>query len=132
MQVNGSALATARFIHAQECLNEAETLICAEKYKGAANRAYYAVFHSMRAVLAFDGFDSKKHSGIIAQFRKEYIKTGVFDIKISDVIEKLFSVRTGSDYDDFYAVSKEECIEQFENAKYMIDVIKKYLDEIIL
>jgi uncharacterized protein (UPF0332 family) len=32
----------------------------------------------MRAVQALDGFDSKKHSGVISAFRKDYIKTGIF------------------------------------------------------
>ena len=39
-------------------------------YRSAANRAYYAIFHAMRAVLALDGVDMKHHSGIISEFRK--------------------------------------------------------------
>ena len=34
--------------------------------KSVANRSYYAVFHAMRAVLAFDKIDLKRHSGIIS------------------------------------------------------------------
>lgn len=44
-------------------------------YKGAANRSYYAIFHTMRSVLALDQIDFSKHSGVSAYFRKEYIKT---------------------------------------------------------
>jgi len=41
-------------------------LLAGESYRSAANRAYYAIFHAMRAVLALDGVDMKHHSGIIA------------------------------------------------------------------
>ncbi|MDQ3019979.1 MAG: hypothetical protein M3R36_05330 [Bacteroidota bacterium] len=32
------------------------------------------MFHSVRALFLFDKFDSKKHSGIISYFNKNYIK----------------------------------------------------------
>ena len=62
----------------------------------------------MRAVLALDGFDSKKHSGIIAEFRKNYLKTEILPKELSPMIDGLVETRQGSDYDDFYIISKEE------------------------
>lgn len=89
-------------------------------YKTVANRSYYAVFSAMRAVLALDGFDSKKHSGIIAEFRKNYLKTGLLPKELSPIIDALVEIRQGSDYDDFYVVSKTEVEEQLENAKVLL------------
>ena len=37
--------------------------------------------------------------------------------------------RETSDYDDFYIASKEEALEQLNNAKAIIEVIRKYLEE---
>ncbi len=105
-------LSNVRFEHAKECLETAKNLIALNDYKTAANRSYYAVFHAMRSVLAFDGIDMKHHSGIISEFRKLYIKTGIFDIKLSNFITKLFNVRNDSDYDDFYIISKDKVLEQ--------------------
>ena len=51
------ALSQARMEHAAECLSAAESLLASGSYKSAANRSYYAVFHAMRAVLAFDEID---------------------------------------------------------------------------
>ena len=79
-------LSKVRVEHSQDALEEAELLFRAEKYKGAANRSYYAVFHAMRAVLALDGYDSKKHSGVISEFRKLYIKTKIFSNDISNIV----------------------------------------------
>ena len=65
---------------ASKSLAAAKILIDAQAYKDAANRLYYCVFHAMRAVLAIDGFDSKKHSGVISAFRQKYMKTGIFQL----------------------------------------------------
>lgn len=65
------ALSKTRLAIAQERLDFAEKILELGDYKTVANRSYYAVFSAMRAVLALDGFDSKKHSGIISEFRKK-------------------------------------------------------------
>lgn len=121
------ALSHARLAHAEECLAAAENLLISGNYKSAANRSYYTVFHSMRAVLAYDEIDMKKHSGVIAEFRRMYIKNGVFARELSDIISTLFDVRTESDYDDFYVISKEEVTEQVANARFFFDQICQYL-----
>ncbi len=122
-------ISKARIAHAEDCLREAELLLNAEEYKGSANRAYYAAFHSLRAVLILDEFDSKKHSGIIAKFRENYLKTELFNQEISDYISSLFRVRSASDYDDFYIVSKTEAKAQLEKAKAILDQVKLYLSK---
>lgn len=122
-------ISKARIAHAKECLREAELLLDADEYKGATNRAYYAAFHSLRAVLILDELDSKKHSGIIAKFGEKYLKTEIFDKQISEYITSLFRIRTASDYDDFYIVSKEEAKSQFEKAKMIMRKVELYLSQ---
>lgn len=122
------ALSEARFTHAEECLESSKLLLENGNYKSAANRSYYAVFHAMRAVLAFDGIDMKHHSGIISEFRRLYIKTSVFNTELSNIISVLFNVRQDSDYDDFFIISKEEVVEQIASAEIFLTEIKKYLD----
>ena len=129
MRADGiQALSEARLAHAEECLDTAKKVIAIGDYKCAANRSFYAVFHAMRAVLAYDRFDSKKHSGVIAEFRRLYVKTGVFNIETSDIVSNLFDIRTNSDYDDFFIVSKEDVEEQVANAEKFVVEIKQYLD----
>ena len=68
----------------------------------------------MRAVLALDSFDSKKHSGIIAEFRKNYLMTEILPKELSLIINSLTKIRQGVDYDDVYVVSKSEVEDQPE------------------
>ena len=109
------ALSQARLEHAVECLSAARNLLETGNYKSAANRSYYAVFHAMRAVLAFDEIDMKRHSGVISEFRRRYIKTEIFETRMSEIISVLFDVRTDSGYDDFFVISKADTAVQIEN-----------------
>lgn len=110
-------LSQYRIEQAERCIRSAKILADDEDYKGAANRSYYAIFHCMRSILALEGKDFSKHSAVAAYFRKEYIKTGIFAIEMSDIIKEAFDVRSDSDYDDYYLISKEEVLEQIENAE---------------
>ena len=78
---------------AKERLSYADEILKIGDYKTVANRSYYAVFSAMRAVLALDGFDSKKHSGIIAEFRRLYLKTEILPKELSETIDSLVEVR---------------------------------------
>lgn len=118
-----------RMEKAKEEYNAALVLLETKHYRAANNRAYYAIFHGMRSVLAFDGYDSKKHSGIIAEFRRNYIKTGVFDSSLSDIIGEASEIRNASDYDDMFIVSISETEEQVANAKIFLDAVEKYVNE---
>ena len=129
MDKSAIELSQYRYGQAQQCIRSAKILAQAEDYKGAANRSYYAIFHAMRSVLALEKIDFSKHSGVSAYFRKEYIKTGVFDIELSDIISSAFDVRSNSDYDDFYVISKEEVEEQIANAIKFCDCVKIFLDQ---
>ena len=50
------------------------------------NRSYYSIFHAVRSILAFEQFDSKKHSGIIAYFNQNFVSTGIFDKTFSKIL----------------------------------------------
>jgi uncharacterized protein (UPF0332 family) len=121
-------LAYSRIDQARECLQSAEALIRINHYKDAANRSYYCIFHSMRAVLALDGYDSKKHSGIISEFRKRYIKTEKFSTKFSDSIKDAFDIRTDSDYQDFYTILKADVQIQLQNANEFLKAVQEFID----
>ena len=120
-------LSKARLEHADECISAAKSLLKNGNFKSASNRAYYTVFHAMRAVLAFDKIDMKHHSGIIAEFRRLYIKTGIFDVELSRIISILSDSRNDSDYDDFFVVSKEEVSEQIKDAARFLKEIKAFV-----
>ena len=85
-------LALYRIEKAKECLENAEFSLEHSNYIVAINRSYYCILHAMRAVLALDGFDSQKHSGIISAFRQRYIKTELFPQLFPMLLERLLNL----------------------------------------
>lgn len=121
-----------RLERAEEDLQSAEELFIDGHYRGANNRAYYSIFHSMRAALALKSVDSSKHSGVIAEFRRLYIKEGLIPVEVSRMVGSAFTIRNASDYDDMFIASKAETEEQIENAKYVFEQISQYVRSIWL
>ncbi len=122
-------LSKYRFEIAGSDLKVAMLLYEQQEYRTSVNRSYYSIFHALRAVLALDGFDSSKHSGIIARFNEAYVKTGIFEKDISKKIATAYRIREKSDYQDFYIVSREEAQAQIEKAKNVLETIGNFLTE---
>ena len=80
--------------------------------------------------MALEGIDRKHHSGIITEFRKLYIKTGIFDARLSEISQTQSEYRTSSDYDDFFIISKSEVVEQVESAEEFLAKVTAYLQNI--
>ncbi len=121
-------LSRYRLDKAKEDLNTAIENLAHKHLSGSINRSYYCIFHAMRAILALDGFDSKKHSGVIAYFRQNYIKTNIFDKIYSEIIGMAFEIRNKNDYDDFVVIDIEEVNRQVDNARLFLEVVEHYLE----
>lgn len=86
-------LSKYRFQRAKENVTDAKLLLNEKSFASSVNRSYYAIFHALRAITALDGFDSAKHSGIIAYVNKEYVKTGIFYKQLSKILDTSFRLR---------------------------------------
>ena len=116
-----------RLSKAREYQRDAETSLRHEMYDTAANRSYYAIFHAMRALLALSGKDFRKHSGVISCFQMDYIKTGIFEKRMSDIVKSAFSLRTESDYEDFYVISHEDVVQQVADAHDFLEAVTEQI-----
>ena len=126
---NRKELMNYRLKMAKERLHSSKILLDNGSYKDSIGRSYYAMFTSVRALLAIEGQDFSKHAGVIAYFQKEFVKTGKFDKKYSKYISQAFQIRNNTDYADFFIVSMQDAKEQYERAKEFLEAIEKYLAE---
>lgn len=120
-------LANYRLSQSKENIEEADMLFNANKFKGASNRAYYAIFHAIKAILALEQKDFKKHSSVIAYFNQEYISKNIFPRELGKDITNIRLYREKSDYLDFYIITKEDCKIQIEKAKNIVRAVEEYL-----
>lgn len=122
-------LAVYRLEKSAECIETAKSDLENGFYSASVNRSYYAIFHSARAIMALDGEDRKRHTGVISYFQEHYIKTKIFDIELSDIIQDAFNMRQISDYMDFFVVSLQDVKEQLEGAEIFYKAVSEYITD---
>ena len=123
-------LALYRIERAKEEYETAELLYKKNKLLAANNRAYYSIFYSIRAVLAMERIDFKKHKDVLAYFNHNYVKTEIFPRKLGRKIVLASKVREDSDYDEEYEPSYETTSMQIETAKELTKLVEEYLHKL--
>lgn len=114
---------------ADERIIVSKTLLDGGHFRDSVNRSYYAIFSAIRALLSEDNVAFKKHSAVISYFRREYIKTGKFDVKFSDYVGGAFEFRNDCDYEDFVIASRQEAELQHQHAVEFLEAVKTFLEE---
>jgi uncharacterized protein (UPF0332 family) len=94
-RVNGAKLIDV----AKRNLSEMRTMFENRHYYGTVNRAYYAMFHAVSALLILDGKRYKKHKGVITAFGRDYAKAGLVPKEYAALLNKAYEARNKADYD---------------------------------
>ncbi|OKZ86780.1 MAG: hypothetical protein BHW09_05445 [Clostridium sp. CAG:245_30_32] len=129
MQKISKELAKHRLEQAKEDLEAGKLLYDKNFYKSANNRAYYSIFHSIKAVLALEPIDFKRHKDVLAYFNKNYINKEIFSRMMGRKIQNASAIREDSDYDDEFIVDADKTNEQLKTAEELIELVDKYIDE---
>jgi len=117
-----------RIQQAWAALEEADVLFEHGKTTfGAVNRAYYAMFYSVLAILQHMDKVPRKHSGAIALFDSEFVKKGIFPKKLSRDLHHAFESRQTSDYLAGSPICREDAEEIIQKARTFLEAMEKYL-----
>ena len=122
------ALVKYRMQLAHETLHESEILFNENSFRGTINRAYYAMFYSVLALLAIKELGTSKHSGAISLFDREFVKTGIFSKELSKNLRLAFDRRQTHDYGEIIEIDKDTTQLILENAKKFVKEVESYLD----
>jgi len=112
---------------AKNTLKIAKQLYEQDYYNDSVSRAYYAVFHSLQAILLTHSLSFSKHSGVIGAFNKEFIRKDIFPKDFHKMIERLFKDRQIGDYEYEEDLNSEDAKQDIANAENIIMSIEKYL-----
>lgn len=123
------ALISFRLQQAAETLEEAQVLLRESLYRGVANRAYYAMFYTVLALAASKSQIGSKHSGMIAFFDRDYVKTGIFDRRFSKMLHLAFDRRQATDYGEQFTIDQKEAEPSIIEASEFVEQISGYLSE---
>jgi len=116
-----------RMEQAQETLREAEILLNESALRGTINRAYYAMFYALLALLATKRLGTSKHSGALALFDREFVKPGVFPRELSRSLRLAFDRRQTHDYGEMAQVDRQIAEETLADAEMFVAAIEAHL-----
>ncbi|MCP5102126.1 MAG: HEPN domain-containing protein [bacterium] len=112
---------------AERSLKAAGRLIDDEDLDFGASRLYYALFYAMTGALLTKNISASKHTGVISNFSKSFIKPGIFPKEFSKIISRLSRERQVGDYGFYFDVSEDDLLKDMASAKDVLDKIKTYL-----
>ena len=120
----------------RELMEKARTSIAATEslFKGgfydfSASRAYYTMFYATQAVLLTKNLSFSKHSAVISEFGRHFIKEQILPLKLHRYIANAFDLRQAGDYGSMSAVSKEEAERLIKQTKEFIKIVEDYLKD---
>lgn len=116
-----------RLEQAEETLREANILLKEDALRGAINRAYYAMFYALLALLATKQLGTSKHSGAIGLFDREFVKPGLLSKELSRSLRLAFNRRQAHDYAELVEVDRQTAEETANSAKEFVEAIRVFL-----
>lgn len=116
-----------RMRQAHDTLYEAEILFEKHALRGTINRAYYAMFYALLALLATRNLSASKHSGAISIFDREFVKSDIFSKEVSKSLHIAFDLRQAGDYGELMEIDGDIAKNTIERAKLFVAEIEKYL-----
>ena len=123
-------LARYRLKQAEESIDEAAFLLQGKKSpRSVINRAYYAMFYAVLALLIFEPYASSKHSGVLGYFNKRFVKPGIFPEELGRVINKAFDLRQRGDYREYEEMSYELVQPFVDQSRIFVQGVKDYLEK---
>ena len=109
---------------AEESLASARRELGASAYAFSVNRLYYAAFYGVSAALLERKLSFRKHSGVRAAFRRQFIKTGLLDVEWGRLYDQLFEDRQEGDYIALISFDREYVGSQLARCTQFLDALR--------
>lgn len=123
-------LVSYRLSQAREPLDEAEYLLAGGKsLRGVVNRAYYAMFYAVLALLVGEPYSSSKHAGVLSYFNRRFIRGGIFPEDMGFTINRAFEMRQRGNYKEHVVLDQDEVSQVVHRAKEFVEKVEKYMSD---
>lgn len=103
-----------------ETMKDAEEVSSAN---GKGNRAYYAVFYAVSALLALDGMTFKTHKSVEGAVHQKLVHSGRWSVELGDTYKRLHRLRIIGDYGWFRVVPDNEAEEAVDAARLILRAV---------
>jgi len=121
------ALIRYRLEQADEALSAAAVNLAHDLHRSAVNRAYYAMFYAVLALLASRQAETSRHSGAISQFDQLFVKSGLMPREFSRWLHDAFLNRQAADYSTELAQTRSEIESLLGHAREFVAGVHRHL-----
>jgi uncharacterized protein (UPF0332 family) len=121
------ALLDYRLDQADSALKASRTLVEARLWRDSVNRAYYAAFYAVLALLALKGLGTSKHSGAISLFDREFVKPGLLPKALSSTLHHAFDMRQEADYEERAQIEEADALDALTQAAAFVQQVREYI-----
>ena len=108
-------------------LAAAQRLLAQGDHDFAVSRAYYAMLYMAEAMLLTKDLSYSKHSGVLAGFHQEFVRTGEFPRDCYISFQEAFEARNVADYDYRTSISAERAGSVIAAATAFLQTTEAYL-----
>jgi uncharacterized protein (UPF0332 family) len=112
---------------ARDALESARYNLDGGFYGVAVNRAYYAFFYAATALLLTLDITRSKHAGVLAAFREQFVKPGLFSVEDSRAYGEAFELRNVTDYEMLGHADSDQARAVVESARRFVERCRSYL-----
>ncbi len=117
-----------RLEQASEVLRDAKLLLNAGgSGRTIINRAYYAMFYAVLALLQKIGKTPRRHRGAISLFDTEFVKKGIFTREDSISPHTVFDLRQEADYRTLKPIALEKSGQILQSSLAFVKKVREYL-----
>ena len=128
----------SRLYEAQQALERAEETLQESEYNleggfpiASANRAYYAVFYCLTALLHTEDVHTKRHSGAHGKFHELFVRTNRFPAETAQWAQYAFQLRQTGDYDLEADITEEQAQQALIYARQLYSLAQTYIANLI-
>ncbi|MBI5149768.1 MAG: HEPN domain-containing protein [Candidatus Omnitrophica bacterium] len=104
---------------AQEDLKVAQESLKRGNDKWATIQAYYAMFHTARALLYSQGYREKSHYCLIVAIKSIFVESGDLDVRFVEAFQTAKVLRENADYENEFSM---------ESARELVEKSEQFLD----
>ncbi len=116
--------AEAELEAAAETLREAEALFGLGLLRGAVSRAYYSLFHAVRALLFGAGLEARTHQGVETLFHLHFVRTKQFAPHWGVLFARLQRYRERSDYGPALEIATGEVRRELDEVARFLERVR--------
>ena len=121
----------AHLARATDDLATARDNVAHSHWRGAVNRAYYAVFHAASAALLQLDIERARHAGVQAAFGASLVRPGLIEPEFGQIYSRVRQAREMQDYDvTAVALTFEETERLVRDAERFVARLDSYLRQV--